>query len=43
MEGGAHMKKAQLFTVLLVVLFVASFAAHAKIGFPMGYGFSSGN
>jgi hypothetical protein len=34
------MKKAQLFTVLLVVLMVASFLAHAKFG---TLGFSSGN
>ena len=37
------MKKAQLFTVLFVALMIASFLAHAKIGFPVGYGFSSGN
>jgi hypothetical protein len=42
MEGGTPMKKAQLFTVLLVVLMVASFVAHAKFGIQT-LGFSSGN
>jgi hypothetical protein len=37
------MKKAQLFTVLLVVLMLASIVATAKYGMAQGYGFSSGN
>jgi hypothetical protein len=43
MEGGTPMKKAQLLSVLLVVLMVASFAAHFKIGLIQPLGFSSGN